>query len=89
MIRTIPVTEELCTYVEKLMHECNSRRDLCAFMIDHGMGGTEHFEKYHDDYLVKSAEYEVAKQELAKMAGDGKKWRMDFDKKELVVEVED
>lgn len=89
MTKIIPVTEDLCNYVESLMYECNARRDLCAFMVDHGMGETEHFVKYHDAYLKANAEYEVAKRELSNMAGSRGKWRMDFDQKALVVELED
>lgn len=85
-MRKVPVTKEMCDYVESLMYELNARRDLCAFMVDHGMGGTEHFEKYHDAYLKANAEYAVAKGELAKLAGDGKRWHLDFENRELVVD---
>ena len=87
-MRKEPVTKELCDYVESLMYEVSARRDLCAFMIDHGMSGTEHFEKYHDAYLKANAEYAVAKVELAKMAGKGTKWHLDFENRELVIEDE-
>ena len=89
MITRIPVTTELSDYVESLMYECEARRDLCAFMVDRGMSGTEHFEKYHDAYLKANAEYAVAKRELSEMAGNKGKWHLDFGKKELVVEVDD
>lgn len=85
-MRKEPVTKELCDYIESLMYEVDARRDLCAFMVDHGMGGTEHFEKYHDAYLKANAAYAVAKAELTKMAGQGKCWHLDFDNRELVIE---
>lgn len=85
-MRKVPVTTEMRDYVESLMYELDARRDLCAFMIDHGMDGTERFEKYHDAYLKANAEYAIAKGELAKLAGEGKRWRLDFENCELVVE---
>ena len=88
-MKKVPVTKEMCDYVESLMYELTARRDLCAFMVDHGMGETEHFEKYHDAYLKANAEYAVAKTELTKMAGPGKAWHLDFDNQELVVDDED
>lgn len=83
------VADDFCNYVESLMYECNARKDLCAFMVDHGMGETERFEQYHNAYLKAYAEYEVAKAELTKMAGKGKRWHLDFDRRELVVEDEE
>lgn len=85
-MRREPVTADFCNYVESLMYECDARKDLCAFMVDHGMSDTERFEKYHDAYLKAYAEYGVAKAELAKMAGNGKHWHLDFEKRELVIE---
>ena len=89
MTKTIPVSRDLSDYVEALMYECDARRDLCAFMVDHGMNGTEHFAKYHDEYLKAVARYSVAKKERSEMAGSKGKWRLDFDKSELVVETDD
>jgi hypothetical protein len=85
-MRREPVSPDFCDYVESLMYELDARRDLCAFMVDHGMSETEHFEKYHDAYLKANAEYAIAKGELTKMAGSGKKWWLDFDNRELVIE---
>lgn len=83
--KRIPVSKDLCDYVESLMYECDARKDLCAFMVDHGMADTPQFEKYHDAYIKAATAYSVAKGELTKLAGAGKSWRMDFDTKELVV----
>lgn len=85
-MRREPVSKELSDYVESLMYEVEARKDLCAFMVDHGMGSGEHFEKYHDEYLKACAEYAVAKGELTKLAGEGIRWRMDFENHELVIE---
>ena len=88
-MKKVPISKEMCDYVESLMYELDARRDLCAFMVGHGMSDTEHFEKYHDAYLKANAEYAVAKTELAKLAGEGKRWRLDFENRELVVEDAD
>ena len=82
------IPEELCDYVEALMYECEARKDLCAFMIHHGMRESEGFAKYHDEYLSMAAQYSMAKDMIGKMYANGKNWHLDFDTKELMFDEE-
>ena len=78
------IPSEFCDYIESLMYEVNARRDLCAFMISHGMGESEAFEKYHQEYLRFNAQYMMAKNMVSQMYSEGKPWRIDFEKGELI-----
>lgn len=83
MDKKIQLEHSFCDYIESLMFEVNARRDLCAFMIGHGMSDSPQFDKYHKEYLDKNAEYEVAKQTVSELYGNGHAWRINFETKEL------
>lgn len=82
----IRISDDLCNYIESLQYEVNARKDLCAFMIDHGMMESESFRKYHDEYIKCNAEYNVAKNTLTKEYGIKGSWNLDFDTRELTYE---
>ena len=77
------VPEELNNYIEALQYEVNARKDLCAYMIDHGMEGTDQFNKYHKEYIECFVNYNTAKDELTKMFNISGAWNLDFETREL------
>ena len=83
---TVTIPAGLCDYIESLQYEADARRDLCAFMIDHGMMGTEHFKKYQDEYVKFTAAYGVAKNMITKLYAPKGNWRLDFNSGELTYE---
>lgn len=86
MVQIIP--EDLNNYIEALQYEVNARKDLCAFMIDRGMGESEQFKKYHKEYIECSVQYNAAKQSLMEMYNlkQGTNWNLKFETRELTYE---
>ena len=78
------VPEELRSCIESLHYEVNSRSSLLTFAMGKGMGDTDAFKQYHDEYREFFMKYEVAKQELydrfIRKDWDGQKvnWKLDF-----------
>ena len=64
ILAKINVPEELSSYIESLHYEVNSRSSLLTFAMGKGMGDTDAFKQYHDEYREFFMKYEVAKQEL-------------------------
>ena len=86
----IKLPEELVNYVEGLAHRTAARKDLIAFMIDHGLGESEAFHKYHKEYEELYAQYEIAKDELAQtyvtQTHPNCKWQLNFSTGVLEIE---
>ena len=84
ILAKINVPEELSSYIESLHYEVNSRSSLLTFAMGKGMGDTDAFKQYHDEYREFFMKYEVAKQELydrfIRKDWDGQKvnWKLDF-----------
>lgn len=79
----IEIPEDTSTYIESLQYELNARKDLLAFMIDRGQNETPGFQKYHQEYMEFSAQYEMAKNEMAgtyivPKYGKDAIWNLDF-----------
>ena len=90
----VDVTKEMSDYLEALIYETNARKDMIAYMIDHGMTNTESYDRYHNEYVEYHAKYEMAKHELEVTyvhplkLGDVK-WIMNFRTNQLEIEVTD
>ena len=90
----VDVNKEMSDYLEALMYETNARKDMVAYMIDHGMTKTESYDLYHKEYVEYHAKYEMAKRELeatyAHPISHGEvKWVMNFRTNQLEIEVAD
>lgn len=88
-IRTIKIPEDLCNYIESLMYETNSRKDVIAFMLRQGTAEGEAFDRYHRQYLEFYAKYETAKEELVAKyiapAAPNCNWNLNFRTQEVEI----
>ena len=98
MQRIVEIPENFSTLLEKLHYEYFTMKDNVTFLIDQHKNDIEFidsplFEKYHDREIAKKIEYENIKQELEnkyipKDLEDKKySWKMDFQNKQLIIEV--
>lgn len=91
ILAKINVPEDLSSYIESLHYEVNARSSLLTFAMSKGMGETDAFKKYHDEYREFFMKYEVAKQELydnfIKKDWHGKNvdWSLDFGSHAIVI----
>lgn len=90
----VNVNKEMSDYLESLMYETNARKDIVAYMIDHGMTKTESYDLYHKEYVEYHTKYEIAKHELEAtyvypISHGEVKWVMNFRTNQLEIEVAD
>ena len=95
----INIDEQFAVMLEKAHYEYNTIRDNVAFLIEQHKDDASFidsplFEKYHDREIAKKIEYEALKDELVKkyipddiIATNQYSWSMDFENKQLTVEV--
>lgn len=88
----IIISKDLSEYIERLQFEKMARENLCAFLIRQDLLNTESFEKYHQEYIELTTEYELAKNELENtyikpMVPEGKNytWELDFKTYEVTI----
>jgi hypothetical protein len=82
----IIVNEELCTRIEMLQYEVNSRKDIITSYLKNNENGLNPlFTEYQDKYKEYFMAYNKAKQELIKTYNipKGSIWNLDFATKEL------
>lgn len=80
--KDIEISEELSNYIEGLQYESDARKDLCAYMLSQGMGDTDEFKTYHEEYISFYSQYLVAKNEITQMLNTmgykSASWTLDF-----------
>jgi hypothetical protein len=88
----ITISKDLSEYIERLQFEKMARENLCTFLIRQDLLNTESFQKYHQEYIELTAEYELAKNELentyVKPMIQGDKtytWELDFKTYEVTI----
>lgn len=82
----ILVDEELCTKIEMLQYEVNSRKEIITNFLHTNNGtSTPLFEAYQNEYKKYYTEYNKAKQELLKKyeVPSGTSWKLNFATTEL------
>ena len=88
----VEIPEEVCNYLESLMYETNARKNLLAFCIEHDLNEKDAFNDYHKEYIEFSAQYEMAKEEMASKYIYPKypscTWNLNFNTKIAIVEVQ-
>lgn len=98
MKKVINIDEKFATLLEKLHYEYFTMKDNVTFLIEQHKDDVDFidspmFEKYHDREIAKKLEYENMKHQLAEryIPEDIKNmqysWQMDFENKQLVIEV--
>lgn len=98
MQKIVEIPENFSILLEKLHYEYFTIKDNVTFLIDQHKNDSEFidsplFEKYHDREIAKKIEYENMKQELENkyipkdLEGKQYSWRMDFQNKQLIIEV--
>ena len=98
MKRIINVPENFATLLEKLHYEYYTMKDNVTFLIEQHKDDASFidsplFEKYHDREIAKKVEYENMKHELTEkfipeeIKSRQYSWQMDFENKQLVIEV--
>lgn len=88
----VVIPEKMSDYIEGLMYEVNARKNLVAFCIERGMDlEGEVFQRYHKEYVDFTAEYEMAKKEMADTyvvpEYPNCNWQLDFATHTLTIEV--
>lgn len=84
VIEQIQIPMSVSAYLESLSYEVEARKSLITFAMGKGMGETEAFQKYHDEYREFFMKFEVAKQDMydtyIKDKWDGKNvnWRLHY-----------
>jgi len=87
----IRISEDLCNYIESLHYETNAMQDLLARMGDNSDNKLNEF--WMNKYVEKYTEYNLAKQQLEKeyvtpqFGDNAKSWNLDFDSREVEVEL--
>jgi hypothetical protein len=89
-LRTIKIDEKDMAKIEALQFEVNSYKSVIDFMITGGSNiANENFRQYHNEYVEKNTEYELAKRELGlkyfKDWVDICDWNLDFDTSVITV----
>lgn len=64
VVDIIHIPMEMSAYIESLNYELEARKSLLTFAMGKGMGETEAFNKYHDEYREFFMKFEVAKQDM-------------------------
>lgn len=86
----VNIPEDICNYLEALMHESDARKDLIAFCMERGVSNTAMFDKYHREYVEFETQYRMAKDEMvAKFIAPEHpncSWELDFNKCAAIVE---
>lgn len=81
----IIIDEELCTKIEMLQYEVNSRKEIITMYLNMGTAKTDSFEEYQKEYTTCYTEYNKAKQEMLNIYKVPAKtnWNLDFATREL------
>lgn len=81
----IIVDNELCTRIEMLQYEVNSRKEIITTYLQTNTNKTDLFEAYQKEYTEYFTEYNKAKQELVKTYNvpNNSKWNLNFATREL------
>lgn len=83
------ISEDLCTYIERLHYETNALQDLIT-RIKNNNDGEELNTFWLDQYFETYKEYVLAKQELSReyvepVYGEKARWVLDFDTCEVTI----
>lgn len=81
----IIIDEELCTKIEILQYEVNSRKEIIMMYLNTNTPKTASFEEYQKEYTNYFKEYNKAKQEMLNIYKVPAKtnWNLDFATREL------
>ena len=84
----IIINEELCTKIELLQYEVNSRKEIITAYLNADIAKTVAFEEYQKEYTNCFTEYNRAKQEMLNLYNVPTKsnWSLDFATRELTYE---
>lgn len=94
VVDVINIPAELSVYLESLNYELDARMSLLSFAMGKGMGETEAFKKYHNEYCEFFMKFEVAKQDMydsyiaAKWDGKNVEWRLNYSTAEIEITEE-
>ena len=94
---TIPVSEELCTEIQRADVERSSRRDILVYLMEHPELNItqERREAYQKEYDEKYLAFETAKLNFEKTfvqpAVDNKamSWNLDYNNHEVTITIEE
>lgn len=85
----IIINEELCTKIEMLQYEVNSRKEIITTYLNANTPKTTSFEEYQKEYTNCYTKYNKAKQEMLniyKIPAESN-WSLDFATRELTFET--
>ncbi len=90
MKKTVIVNEELCTKIESLQYEVESRKEIIAQVVSSMIYTNGNlFEQYQEEYRKFYIEFNQAKAEMLRTYGisDDTPWNLDFATRELTYGV--
>lgn len=82
----IIIDEQICTEIERLHYEVNSRKDIItSFLQMENVSATDLFKRYQEEYNETYTAYNKAKQEMVKQyeVPSDSSWNLDFATREL------
>lgn len=81
----IIIDEQLCTKIEMLQYEVNSRKEIITAYLQMNNTTSNLFKSYQDEYKQYFTEYNKAKQEMLEKyeVPANRSWHLDFATREL------
>lgn len=89
---TIKLPEDMSNYIEALDYDVRALRDLLCTAAERGIESSEAYAHWEQEYLLKSAEFQVAKAEMERNFvtphADGARvsWFLDYATHSLTIE---
>lgn len=85
--------EKELNLLERLQHETEARKEICAYLVDTNQNGTDAYQEYFEEFIQYRAAFNIEKDRFVNEKVQSqvkdviKTWRIDFYGKEIEVEV--
>lgn len=85
--------EKELNLLERLQHETEARKEICAYLVDTHQSKTDAYQEYFEEFIQYKAAFDIEKdrfirEEVQPMLKDIiKSWRINFYDREIEIEV--
>ena len=85
--------EHELNFLERLMHETEARKEICAYLVDTHQNKTEAYKEYFEEFIQYRIAFNIEKDRFVKeniqpnIEGTIKSWSINFYDKEIELEV--
>lgn len=85
--------EKELNLLERLLHETEARKEICAYLVDTHQSKTDAYQEYFEEFIQYRAAFNMEKdrfvnEEVSKMVDKPiMNWRINFYDKEIEIEV--